>query len=108
MRDLPKADLIGIHFCDFWVGSSTTGSCSLGAHSHIRGLGLNEFLEPQENSEGMVGQIKARKAAAVILKMIMEGKISGRAILMAGAPGTGKTAIAMGTCVCVCVHAVSS
>jgi RuvB-like protein 2 len=28
--------------------------------------------------------------------MIREGKIAGRAILMAGAPGTGKTAIAMG------------
>ena len=28
--------------------------------------------------------------------MIQEGKISGRAILLAGRPGTGKTAIAMG------------
>lgn len=44
----------------------------------------------------MVGQVKARKAAGVILQMIKEGKIAGRAILMAGPPGTGKTAIAMG------------
>lgn len=44
----------------------------------------------------MVGQAKARKAAGVILKMIQEGKIAGRAILMAGPPSTGKTAIAMG------------
>jgi len=44
----------------------------------------------------MVGQKKARKAAAVIVKMIQEGKIAGRALLIAGAPGTGKTAIAMG------------
>lgn len=44
----------------------------------------------------MVGQIQARKAAGVILQMIKEGKIAGRAILMAGPPGTGKTAIAMG------------
>ena len=43
----------------------------------------------------MVGQIKARKAAGVILQLIKAGKIAGRAILMAGAPGTGKTAIAM-------------
>jgi len=28
--------------------------------------------------------------------MIQEGKIAGRAVLIAGQPGTGKTAIAMG------------
>ena len=28
--------------------------------------------------------------------MIKEGKIAGRAVLLAGQPGTGKTAIAMG------------
>jgi RuvB-like protein 2 len=44
----------------------------------------------------MVGQHAARRAAGVILSMIKEGKIAGRAILMAGQPGTGKTAIAMG------------
>lgn len=44
----------------------------------------------------MVGQGKARKAAGVILKMVQEGRIAGRAILMAGPPSTGKTAIAMG------------
>lgn len=44
----------------------------------------------------MVGQLKARKAAGVILKMITAGKIAGRAILIAGPPSTGKTAIAMG------------
>ncbi|CAG8831357.1 10040_t:CDS:1, partial [Gigaspora rosea] len=65
------------------------------AHSHIRGLGLDESLEPRQVSQGMVGQVKARKAAGVILQMIKEGKIAGRAILMAGPPGTGKTAIAM-------------
>ncbi|KAI9333619.1 RuvB-like 2 [Obelidium mucronatum] len=68
----------------------------IGAHSHIRGLGLDDALEPRKTSQGMVGQLKARKAAGVILEMIKEGKIAGRAILMAGAPGTGKTAIAMG------------
>ncbi|KAF8081992.1 hypothetical protein N665_0853s0005 [Sinapis alba] len=68
----------------------------IGAHSHIRGLGLDSALEPRAVSEGMVGQVKARKAAGVILQMIKEGKIAGRAILIAGQPGTGKTAIAMG------------
>eukprot|EP00960_Hanusia_phi_P045810 757440-Hanusia_phi.AAC.1 len=63
-----------------------------GAHSHIRGLGLDDTLE----ARGMVGQLQARRAAGVILKMIQEGKIAGRALLIAGQPGTGKTAIAMG------------
>ena len=36
------------------------------------------------------------QAAGVILQMIKEGKIAGRGILLAGQPGTGKTAIAMG------------
>merc|ERR1711937_546813 len=47
-------------------------------------------------SQGMVGQQSARRAAGVILNMITDGKIAGRAILIAGQPGTGKTAIAMG------------
>ncbi|KAJ8769320.1 hypothetical protein K2173_002524 [Erythroxylum novogranatense] len=68
----------------------------IGAHSHIRGLGLDSALEPRAVSEGMVGQTAARKAAGVILQMIKEGKIAGRAVLLAGQPGTGKTAIAMG------------
>jgi hypothetical protein len=67
-----------------------------GAHSHIRGLGLNDSLEARAVSQGMVGQIKARRAAGLILEMIKEGKIAGRALLIAGQPGTGKTAIAMG------------
>ena len=68
----------------------------IGAHSHIRGLGLDDALEPREVSQGMVGQVSARKASGVIYKMIQEGKIAGRAILLAGKPGSGKTAIAMG------------
>jgi replicative DNA helicase len=36
------------------------------------------------------------QAAGIILQMIKEGKIAGRAMLLAGQPGTGKTAIAMG------------
>lgn len=68
----------------------------IGAHSHIRGLGLDDALEPREVSQGMVGQSSARRASGVVYKMIQEGKISGRAILLAGKPGTGKTALAMG------------
>ncbi|KAL8791944.1 MAG: hypothetical protein Q9195_005433 [Heterodermia aff. obscurata] len=67
------------------------------AHSHIRGLGVDDdSLTPRASSQGLVGQEKARKAAAVILQMVKEGKIAGRAVLIAGPPSTGKTAIAMG------------
>ncbi|GMK54661.1 hypothetical protein CspeluHIS016_0112470 [Cutaneotrichosporon spelunceum] len=68
----------------------------IGAHSHIHGLGLDANLEPRDSAQGMIGQGKARKAAGVILKMVQEGRIAGRAILIAGPPSTGKTAIAMG------------
>ncbi|MCJ1315835.1 RuvB-like protein 2 [Xylographa vitiligo] len=67
------------------------------AHSHIRGLGVDlTTLEPSHSSQGLVGQEKARKAAAIILQMVKEGKIAGKAVLIAGPPSTGKTAIAMG------------
>lgn len=60
----------------------------IAAHSHIRGLGIDpETLEPRGSSQGLVGQAKARKAAAVIQQMVKEGKIAGRAVLMAGPPG---------------------
>ncbi|GKE74267.1 RuvB-like protein 2, partial [Tanacetum coccineum] len=68
----------------------------IGAHSHIRGLGLDSALDPRAVFEGMVGQTQACKAAGVIVQMVKEGKITGRAVLLAGQPGTGKTAIAMG------------
>ena len=68
----------------------------IGAHSHIRGLGLDDSLDPREVSQGMVGQSQARRAAGVVVEMVKEGKIAGRAVLLAGTPGTGKTAIAMG------------
>ena len=69
----------------------------IAAHSHIRGLGVEpDTLEPKASSQGLVGQQRARKAAAIVLQMVKEGKIAGRAVLIAGPPSTGKTAIAMG------------
>uniref|UniRef100_A0A6B2L3Z0 RuvB-like helicase n=1 Tax=Arcella intermedia TaxID=1963864 RepID=A0A6B2L3Z0_9EUKA len=44
----------------------------------------------------MVGQLGARRALGVIKKLIQNGQIAGRGILIAGQPGTGKTALAMG------------
>ena len=65
------------------------------AHSHIRGLGLSDELEPRETSQGMVGQKKARRAAGVMVQMAKTGKIAGRAILIAGQPGTGNNAFSV-------------
>ena len=68
----------------------------IGTHSHIRGLGLDEqTLQPIPTAYGMVGQEKARKAAGMIVRLVQQGKIAGHGVLMAGQPGTGKTAIAM-------------
>ncbi len=48
----------------------------IGAHSHIRGLGLDDALEPRRGgSQGMVGQASARRAVGVIYRMINEGKV---------------------------------
>ena len=46
-------------------------------------------------ADGLVGQQSARKALGVLLRMIKAEKIAGRAILIAGKPGTGKTALAL-------------
>ena len=45
----------------------------------------------------MIGQLNARKAASMIVKMVQSGRISGKGVLIAGKPGSGKTAIAIGT-----------
>jgi len=68
----------------------------IGAHSHIRGLGLDENLRARDVADGLVGQKTAREAAGVIVQLIKSGKMAGRGILIAGPPGTGKTAIALG------------
>ncbi|KAI6198263.1 RuvB-like helicase [Aphelenchoides fujianensis] len=72
----------------------TTRLERIGAHSHITGLGLNERLEPLDG-DGMVGQGRARRAAGIIVKMVKEARIAGRAVLITGEPGSGKTALAM-------------
>ena len=45
---------------------------------------------------GFVGQAEAREAAGLVVDMIRQKKMAGRALLLAGPPGTGKTALALG------------
>lgn len=66
----------------------------IGIHTHIKGLGVVDG-KAQFVSQGMVGQLKAREAAYIVVQMIKKGLMAGRAILLAGPPGTGKTAIAV-------------
>ncbi|TKX24154.1 RuvB-like helicase 2 [Elsinoe australis] len=65
------------------------------AHSHIKGLGLRSDGRANTNAAGFIGQASAREAAGVVVDLIKAKKMSGRAVLLAGGPGTGKTALAL-------------
>jgi RuvB-like protein 1 (pontin 52) len=67
----------------------------IAAHSHVKGLGLNEDGTPAPNAAGFIGQLQAREAAGIVVDLIKAKKMAGRALLLAGPPGTGKTAIAL-------------
>lgn len=74
---------------------STTKTQRIAAHSHIKGLGLDEKGTALPVGAGLVGQELAREAAGVIVDLIKSKKMAGRAVLLAGPPGTGKTALAL-------------
>ena len=74
---------------------STTLSQRIAVHTHITGLGLDDKGLAHQIACGLVGQEKAREAAGVIVELIKSKKMAGRALLFAGAPGTGKTALAL-------------
>ena len=64
-------------------------------HTHIKGLGLDEMGVPISVAAGFVGQVDAREAAGIIVELVRMKRMAGRAVLIAGPPGTGKTAIAL-------------
>jgi len=74
---------------------STSKAQRIATHSHIKGLGLDENGFAVQSSAGLVGQELAREAAGVVVELIKSKKMAGRAVLLAGPPGTGKTAIAL-------------
>lgn len=89
------------------------------AHTHIKGLGLRSDGYADSQNGGFVGQLAAREvnqrgsilaslqvmnianvlefqqACGVVVDLIKSKKMSGRAVLLAGGPGTGKTALAL-------------
>ncbi|KAG1683008.1 RuvB-like 1 [Nymphon striatum] len=69
---------------------STTKTQRIATHSHVKGLGLDEAGLAIAVSSGLVGQEQAREAAGIVVDLIKCKKMAGRAILLAGPPGTGK------------------
>uniref|UniRef100_A0A7S3IRG3 RuvB-like helicase n=1 Tax=Strombidium inclinatum TaxID=197538 RepID=A0A7S3IRG3_9SPIT len=74
---------------------STTKTQRIASHTHIKGLGLDDTGSCIPISHGLCGQEKAREAAGIAVDMIKSKKMAGKALLMAGPPGCGKTAIAL-------------
>ena len=59
-------------------------------------LGCVEYGVALPSARGFVGQKSAREACGLVLDLIRQKKFAGRALLLAGGPGTGKTALALG------------
>jgi TBP-interacting protein len=73
---------------------SSRRAIDVSLHSHIRGLGLDERGNPLPVADGFVGQVEARKSAAIVVELVRQGKMQGKGVLLVGPPGTGKTALA--------------
>ena len=69
----------------------TTKTQRIASHTHIKGLGVAEDGTAIPVAAGLVGQERAREAASIVVELIRSKKMAGRALLLAGAPGTGKT-----------------
>eukprot|EP00096_Caligus_rogercresseyi_P000284 TRINITY_DN10692_c0_g1_i1.p1 TRINITY_DN10692_c0_g1~~TRINITY_DN10692_c0_g1_i1.p1 ORF type:complete len:459 (+),score=165.41 TRINITY_DN10692_c0_g1_i1:138-1514(+) len=77
---------------------STVKTQRISAHSHVKGLGLSPetgTVSKSSSSCGLVGQEQAREAAGIVVDLIKAKKMAGRAVILAGPPGTGKTAVAL-------------
>jgi len=76
--------------------STSAKTQRVSTHTHIKGLGLADGGVPMPMAAGFVGQELAREACGIVVDMIRQKKMAGRALLLTGAPGTGKTALALG------------
>jgi len=64
------------------------------SHSHVKGLGLTASGVAATSGAGLIGQQAAREAAGIAVDLIRCRKMAGRTLLLVGAPGSGKSAIA--------------
>lgn len=78
------------------AAGTSSSRAFLHPHSHIKGLGLGDAGLALPIAQGFVGQRAAREACGLVLDLIKLRKFAGRALLLVGGPGTGKTALALG------------
>ena len=76
---------------------STTKKERIAAHTHVKGLGLDGtgMVASEIGKDGLIGQQDAREASGIVVELIKSKKMAGRALLFAGPPGSGKTALAL-------------
>lgn len=85
------------------TNASLGNGSRVSAHTHITGLGLDEKGDAitamdgdEHNTSGLIGQTAAREALGIVSDLVHSQRLAGRALLLVGPPGTGKTALAMG------------
>jgi DNA helicase TIP49 (TBP-interacting protein) len=81
--------------------ASTTKTQRVATHTHIKGLGLKDNGEAHPMAAGFVGQEQAREACGIVVGMIRQKKMAGRALMLTGAPGARP-------CVCVAYEAADA
>lgn len=77
--------------------ASVSNKNRISAHTHVTGLGLAEsgIVDPDNTRSGWIGQNLAREACGIVVDLIRSQKLAGRALLLTGPTGTGKTALAL-------------
>jgi len=70
---------------DFWS--------TLNFFSHIKGLGVGNFINFRHISQGLVGQKNVRRALFMLANLINKQNFENKGIIVTGACGTGKSAL---------------
>jgi RuvB-like protein 2 len=64
-------------------------------HLHVRGVGIYSIFNYKYTSQGFMGQICARKAAAIFLFAVKNSEIQRINVIIVGNSGTGKTCLSI-------------